>query len=217
MSSPALGSAQRKLLLVEGNDDLRFFKALLGHLEITDIKVDKYNGKANPRTDLSERIRSPEFRLATSLGIVRDADESSHSAFDSVIGALRRANLPTPDASAIPTEENGLLVSVLILPPSDSQGELEDVCLSSIESTPEMQCVDDYFKCLSSIEPSISANHIAKARLHSYLAIGPARITDGGNITRRQPALRLGEAAEAGVWDWTSPVFREMLDFLKNL
>ena len=200
------GTIATRLLLVEGNDDLRFFQAMAKYLGKIDIAVCSYNGKSNLGNDLSDRVRSPEFQAVSSLGIVRDADESSHSAFDSVVGALRRVNLPIPDAPAIPIERNGLRVSVLIIPPEEETGELENVCLGSIEGTPDMLCVESYFDCLSNVEPPIAANRMAKARLHSYLAPGPIRITqDGitqdGELARRQPALRLGEAAEAGVWD----------------
>jgi hypothetical protein len=132
------GSIATKLLLVEGNDDARFFRAISQYLGITDIEVSSYNGKSNLGNDLSERIRSPEFQALSSLGIVRDADESSQSAFDSVVSSLQRAKLPTPDAPINPTERDGLRLSVLILPPDDDQGELENVCLGSIEGSSEM-------------------------------------------------------------------------------
>ena len=211
------GGLVTKILLVEGNDDLRFFRAMSEYLAITDVAVSTYNGKSNLGNDLSERVRSPEFRAVSSLGIVRDADESSQSAFDSVIGSLQRAKLPTPNAANFPIERGGLRISVLIVPPDYDSGELENVCLSSIEGTPDMQCVESYFDCLSNIGPLISANHLAKARLHTYLAIGPVRTTDDGKITRRRPALRLGEAAEAGVWDWPGPAFEKVANFLRNM
>ena len=211
------GATTTKLLLVEGNDDLRFFRALSQAIGTADVFVDSYNGKPNLGNDLSDRVRSPGFQAVSSLGIVRDADESSNSAFDSVIGSLRRGGLPTPNAPADPVERDGLRVSVLILPPDEQEGELENVCLSSIVGTPDFQCVESYFDCLSKVEPVISANHIAKARLHSYLSIGPVHTTVEGNITRRRPGLRLGEAADAGVWDWTSPAFERVTSFLKNL
>ena len=211
------GSIATKLLLVEGNDDLRFFRAMLGSRGIADVTVSSYNGKANLGNDLSARIRESEFHAVSSLGVVRDADDNSQSAFDSVVGSLQRAKLPTPDAANVPIERNGLRISVLILPPDDDCGELENVCLSSVEGIPDMQCVESYFDCLSNVEPSIAANHMAKARLNSYLAIGPVHTTNDGSITRRRPALRLGEAAEAGVWDWSSPAFERVADFLRDL
>ena len=191
--------------------------AMLGSLGITDVTMSIYNGKANLGNDLSARIRESEFQAVSSLGIVRDADDSSQSAFHSVVGSLQRANLPTPNAPTIPMERDGLRISVLILPPGDDCGELENVCLSSVAGITDMQCVESYFDCLSNVEPSIAANHMAKARLHSYLAIGPVHTTDDDHITRRRPALRLGEAAEAGVWNWSSPAFEKVADFLRNL
>ena len=217
MSLPALGTAQRKLLLVEGNDDRRLFGAMSKHLVINDIEISRYNGKANLRNDLAERVRNPDFQTVTSLGVVRDADESAQSAFDSVIGSLRRAGLPTPDAPVVPIESDGLQVSVLILPPDDSQGELENVCLNSIEGMPDLLCVESYLDCLSQSERPVLENNRAKVRLHSYLAAGPIHTADDGNLSRRRPALRLGEAAEAGVWDWNSPAFGQLAYFLRNL
>ena len=206
-----------KLLLVEGNDDKRFFEALMQHLRETDIAVEIYGGKQN----LGNRLVNLVGRLNTftdpHIGIVRDADDSSHSAFDSVAGSLRRAKLPTSDEPMTPVQQNGLRISVLILPPDKDMGELENVCLSSIEDTPDMRCVGSFFDCLSNIEPEITANQIAKARLHSYLAAGPVRATQNGEISRRQPGLRLGEAAEAGVWNWSSSAFDLIKDFLRNL
>ena len=132
MSSPALRTGQRKLLLVEGNDDLRFFGAMSKHLAINGIEISSYNGKDNLRNDLAERVRNPDFPSVTSLGIVRDADNSSQSAFDSVAGSLRRAGMPTPYGPMAPIERGGLRISVLILPPDDEEGELENVCLRSV-------------------------------------------------------------------------------------
>lgn len=166
-------STATKLLLVEGNDDIRFFQAMSWHFGITDVTVSSYNGKPNLGNDLSDRVRGPEFQAVSSLGIVRDADDSSRSAFDSVVGSLRRARLPTPDAPITSIERDGLRISVLILPPDDEQGELENVCLGSIEDSREMQCVESYLTCQNRLEPEIASSQIAKARLHSYLAAGP--------------------------------------------
>ena len=206
-----------RLLLVEGKDDKRFLEALARHLGETGITVEIYGGKPNLGNRLVNLAGRLNDFIDPSIGIVRDADNSSQSAFDSVAGSLRRAGMPTPDGPMALIERDGLRISVLILPPDDEQGELENVCLRSVAGSRELECVEDYLNCLESLEPAIAANQMAKAKLHSYLAIGPVRTTDDGNITRRRPALRLGEAAEAGVWDWTSPAFQRVTEFLLNL
>ena len=206
-----------KLLLVEGNDDLRFFNAMCRYFGINGIAISSYNGKSNLLTDLPERAVNPNFQLLSGVGIVRDADNNSGSAFASVVSTLRKAELPIPAAPLAPAERDGLRVSVLILPPDGGRGELEDVCLSSIAGSPDMQCVDRYFDCLGNTTPLIAPNRVAKARLHAYLAAGPARAAGVAANARRRPGLRLGEAADAGVWDWDSPAFRPIRDFLFNL
>ena len=210
------GSTPNRLLLVEGNDDLRFFQEFARYIGTSELEISSYHGKFNLGNDLSNRVRSAGFQAVSSLGIVRDADESSRSAFDSVVGSLQRANLPVPNAPIIPTEHNGLRISVLIVPPGDDEGELEDVCLRSVEGYRDMECVESYINCLQNTGPPIASNRLAKARLHSYLAIGPVHENDG-NALRMRPALRLGEAAEAGLWDWSSPAFQELAEFLRGL
>ena len=215
------GSTITKLLLVEGNDDLRFFRALSRSIGTNDVAVDSYNGKSNLRNDLAERVRNPGFQTVTSLGIVRDADNNSQSAFDSVIGSLRIVNLPAPDTPTIPIERDGLRVSVLIVPPNDEQGELENVCLNSIEGTPDLECVEGYLACISNAGPPIAGNRLAKAKVHAYLSGGPLPkfLTGAPNEStgRRQPGLRLGESADRRVWDWASPAFTPLIGFLRNL
>lgn len=217
MVSRSSGADSIKLLLVEGRDDLRFFNAMRRYLGMNNVEIDSYNGKPNLGNELADWVRNPEFQRFSGLGIVRDADSSFNSAFDSVISSLRRAGLPIPVAPLAAAERDGLRVSVLILPPDGGSGELEDVCLSSVAGSPDMQCVERYFDCLGNTDPLIAPNLIAKARLHAYLAAGPVRTVRNAGNARRRPGLRLGEAADAGVWDWDSPAFRPIKDFLINL
>ena len=221
MLSQPMAAGLQKLLLVEGNDDRRLFGALARHLEITGIAIESYNGKPNLGNDLAIRVRSPNFRSYSSIGVVRDADDDAQSAFDSVIGALRRARLPIPTAPVSPAKEHGLLVAVLIVPPDEDSGELENLCLRSIENAEERACVDSYISCIETIGPPISANRLAKAKVHTYLAAGPEPGFFTGNADestdRRNPGLRVGEAAEARVWNWTSSAFKPVVDFLRSL
>lgn len=214
-------STSMKLLLVEGNDDKRFFEALMQYLGETETSVEIYGGKQNLGNRLVNLVGRLSVFTDVSIGIVRDADTSSQSAFDSVVGSLRRANLPAPDEPVTPVEQDGTRVSVLILPPDEDTGELEDVCLRSIEGMPEMQCVESYLACISNAGPPIADNRLAKAKIHAYLASGPLPqfFTGAPNesTARRQPGLRLSEASEARVWDWTSPAFAPLIGFLRSL
>jgi len=78
---------------------------------------------------------------------------------------------------------------------------LEDVCLRSLDGRPEQECVEGLSQCLG--ERGLpELRQPAKARAHAYLA------------TQEKPGLRVGEAVEAGYWDFGHPAFDQMKHFL---
>ena len=200
---------QESLLLVEGIEDARFFTAMAHQLNRTDLQIVTVGGKENFRSFLvSTLLKSDNFSRLRRLGIVRDADSSAQSTLQSLQNALNHAQLPAPSRAWEPEQAGHLTVSLAILPDGSSQGNLEDLCLRSIQNSPESTCVDQYVGCRVSTGAHIAENRLAKSKVHAYLAVGK----DGA-----EPGLRLGEAAEAGVWDWGSPAFQPILNFLQNL
>ncbi len=196
------------LLLVEGIDDALFFRALLGHLGRTNIQV-AYVGSWNQfRPVLMMLRKAPNFALLRRLGIVRDADLSAKSTLQSLSHALTDAQLPSPHRPWEVLDEGRLAVSLAVLPDGSSPGNLENLCLRSIGIKPESACIDQYIGCRENAGAQIADNRMAKSKIYSYLAVG----NDGA-----KPGLRIGEAAEAGVWDWDNSEFRRVSDFLRNL
>ena len=200
---------QESLLLVEGIEDARFFTAIAHQLNRTDLQIVTVGGKDNFRSFLvSTLLKSDNFTRLRRLGIVRDADSSAQSTLQSLQNALVHAQLPTPSQAWAPEQAGHLTVSLAILPDGSSQGNLEDLCLRSIEKSPDSTCVDQYVKCRVNAGAQIADNRLAKSKVYAYLAVG----RDGAD-----PGLRLGEAAEAGVWDWEDSAFQRIVDFLQNL
>src|SRR5205823_6882023 len=87
---------QPRILLCEGKEDVRFFKALANHLGIMDIDILDTGGKTNYGVVLSALVRHPNFPQVTSLGITRDADDNPSGAFRSVCHALQSNGLVAP-------------------------------------------------------------------------------------------------------------------------
>ncbi len=110
-------------------------------------------------------------------------------------------------------------VSIAILPDGISNGNLEELCIRSLDDTPVMKCVSSYIDCLTGEGPQIADNRLAKTQVYAYLAGGPLpRYANfANNLRRRQPGLRLAQAANAGIWDWNSPAFQQVAEFLRNL
>lgn len=185
-----------KLLLGEGDEEARFFPALIAKLGISDVYVEAYRGKSKLAAHLRALKDRPGFDQLTSLGITRDADSDAAGAEQSVRDAIARAQFPET-----------LSVSFQILPGNGAPGALENLCLDAIAGSAIEQCLASFFQCAAR-EGESTFNLPAirgKAWIHAWLA------------TRNPPNLRLGEAAEGSLINWSSPSFDDLKRFLQSL
>ena len=199
-----------RLLLVEGNDEVQFFRRIITRRHGENVQIIDFGGKDKLGAFLTNvlvpRIRATE--MVRVIGIVRDADEYYDRAFQSVCDSLRRSELSTPRSPM--TTEYGTLdgadiqVAVYIMPDNESSGDLETLILRAIEGTPALDCVEDYIECLQANGQIVQ--HERKAKLHAFLA-----------SNTRDPTLQPGEALDAGVIPWRSPAFDDVHKFLDML
>lgn len=190
-------------LLVEGTSDLNFFIALLRRMNIIDkIQIQDYEGKDNLEDFLLGLRDTGDFNTVVSIGVVRDADNDPSAAFNSVRSALRDVELYLPSQ---PEKFGGAnpRIGVLILPNANECGMLETLCLQSVSNDPAINCIEDYFDCLKRI--GFLPKNIDKAKLQAFLA------------SRERTIWLLGEAAQSGYWQWDSPAFDHVKQFLNSL
>lgn len=192
-----------KILLVEGNDPRNFFEAFVRHLSIDNIQIQNFGGITQLRDFLEGLVGATGFRVVESIGIVRDAETSAESAFQSVQSSLKNAALPVPNRPERRTDTSPA-VTVLILPGNDQQGMLETLLCESFAGTPENDCIDAFFACVDAL-PNASIKRPEKARAHAYLT------------TKSDPHLSVGVAAKRNYWDLDHPIFDRVRDFLKTL
>jgi hypothetical protein len=190
---------KRKLLLGEGVEEELFFDALLREMQLDDIQVAYYGGKTNLARYLETLRLLPGFGDLDLLIVTRDADSNAAGALASVRSALGKANLGQPDRVG---EYGGTepAIGIWILPDGTNTGMLEDLCLASVTSDTAASCVDEFFNCLD--KKGLVPKNMSKARLHAFLS------------SREKPDLRLGTAAQKGIWDWSSSSFAELKGFL---
>lgn len=196
-----------KLLLVEGNDDQGFFQKLIEEISIDNIQVHSMCGKKSFRTsDLNSVIIAPNFkRTVKSLGIIRDANDDASAAFSGICTVLKNLSLPVP-SQPMEIINGNLKIGVLIIPPNTPKGELEDLCLSLIKGCAEMECIDNYFKCLKQKLASREfPENFSKAKIKAFLA------------SRRKSVPHLGTAAKSGYFPLEHNILREIKVFLKSL
>ena len=131
-------------LLVEGNDQLNFFEAFADHLSLDHVQLQNFGGVEELRSFIPALAIMSGFHTVESVAIVRDAEASAMSAFQSVQSSLRRAGLAAPDR---PLERSGdsPAVSVLILPGNNRDGMLETLLCDSFANTAENDCIDSVF------------------------------------------------------------------------
>ena len=206
----AIQIRQPRLLLVEGEDDEQFFRRLIGRRQIGDIQIVQFSEHAKLSRFLADVIvADPRFsELVKAVAIVRDADQSLESAFQSVRDSLLHAGLPVPNTPVTPAigTLNGAAfqVSVYIMPDNAVAGDLETLILRAVEGNPASDCVDTYIECLK--ERGMTVRHERKAKLHAFLASDPG-----------DPTLQPGQAIDAGVIPWNSPAFDGVHRFLDAL
>lgn len=194
-----------RLLLVEGQDDQRFFAALARSMAISNLQVVLLEGKSDYRTKVNGVVSISGFRNSvTSLGLVRDSDSNPSDTFQSMCDALEAAGLPRPSRPLIAVGSQPMVI-VALLPSHSRPGELEDLCLESVAQDPATRCVQEYFGCLKAVGLP-TPRKLSKAKVHAFLA-----------SREDNPGLRVGEAAEASYWPWSSPAFEDLKQFLTRL
>ena len=194
-----------KQVLVEGNDEVRLFGKLAKHLEISDLQINQYGGRSNLRSFLKAFQLLDGFGNINSLAVVADANSDRNSAEQRIRDALSAADLPSPSEPLNVLTQDNMRVCYLVVPHGAKSGMIEDVCLDSVNFDPAIDCVDRYFECLRQANRVPKEVRMAKARLHAFLA------------SREEPHLRLGEAADKGIWDFGGDAFRPLKDLLALL
>ena len=194
-----------RLLLVEGTHEEHFIEALIRTMQdVTDLQVLPIAGKTQLPQYLRGLVRDRKFiTQVTSLGVLRDADDSEETAFQSVKDALRqeRVGLPTPARPCERVEgrfelaKRDVAVAVMILPGNGRPGALESLCVEAVRDAPVARCVDDLFRCVEDIRGCDATAEEDAARVASRdKAWANAYITIGD-----RPDVHVGVAASKGV------------------
>ena len=192
------------MLLVEGNDTLKFFEAALEKMNSTGIQILDFGGVNDLASYLGTlKMNSGFIQLAKSIAIVRDAESDAKAAFDSVRGSLQRVKLPVPRRPGVAVD-GPPRVNVLILPDNTNPGMLEDLCLGSVADAPVISCIDEFFACVQERQGYIPGNK-SKAKLRVFLA------------SRKDPTKLLGNALKADYIPWKHPQFDHIKRFLAEL
>ena len=107
-------------------------------------------GKRNLGNFLIELVDSVGFDRVESIGIVRDADDSAASGLQSIQSHLRNVGLPVPP-TFLDSAGDWPIISAFVMPNNAKNGALEALCLEVLQSDPAMDCVAEFFQCVSGV------------------------------------------------------------------
>ena len=196
-----------RLLLVEGKDEVN----LLGRL-IKDCLKD--NGQVIQILDVGSKdnfgpnlmaikVAAQSGTTLHSVGIIRDADDNPQGSFDSVCNSLRSVGYEPPAAHAEFSDATPS-IGVFIVPDGSQSGAIETLCRRSVEGEDAAKCADEYMECLKTHD-ALQSRNADKTFAHAYLA------------AMRNPVARVGEGALQGAWDFQSPAFGGLSQFVRDL
>lgn len=229
--SDLIPEGKTRLILVEGKDDIEFFKRLVSHLQSTGTPLPNYSnceilgfgGKDKLANFLFQLINDPAFDKVTHIGIVRDFDFDT-DAFSSIRSALRTANreagknaLPIPQAILLPTSEQPCVAALTI--PLEREGALETMLLEVISGDSLMNCVDEFFSCIeTNPNASVAKRRLDKQRLHVFIS---GKKVDESQSTPDDVKRNLLRNIYSMTWlpedFWENDGFNEAKTFLRQL
>lgn len=203
---------KEKLFLVEGADAYFFSLWACQAFDAHDIQVIDFGGVGDFGKFLKTLKELPNYENVKTLAVARDAERNANGAVQSVQSALNNNGFSVPGR---PFTFSGTAprVAYMVFPGFDQgsedgsllEGTLEDLCLSMTEEDDLVHtCVDIYIDCLKS--KKVELKHPHKTRLHAFLA--------GKN---EFAGLKIGEAAQAGAWNWNHDIFKPFRDIIKAM
>ena len=189
-------------LLVEGSDPMNLLRVFCRSWHLPGIQIHDFGGVTELRDYLKSLRGISGYDGVMKLGIIRDAEQSARSAFESIQHSLQDAALDIPEEPR--TASSGRpAVSVLILPDGVSEGSLESLLWQSVEADPRARCIDDYVACMELQNMTVARSD--KVRVLAWLA------------AQRRPTDSIGVAARMRRWDPMHQSFADMRLFLEEL
>jgi hypothetical protein len=139
---------KKKVLFVEGKDEVNVLESILAGVNRTDFDVMQLGGKITMKRDFPNAVKSSSFLSVEAFGIIRDADgEGEAGALASVNYLLQQEKFPIVQTSGTTVMDGARRIGVLILPGQGRDGYLEDLFLEEFANTPLLGCVDTFAAC----------------------------------------------------------------------
>lgn len=198
-----------KLLLVEGKDEVQFFRHYCSHLNINDICCIDIGGKQKFKPEFKVIINAPGFSELVSFAIIQDADVSQQSTIQSIQHLLTACKFPAPTGHAQFDTSSHVKIGIYVMPGNRESGMLENLMLDTVNGHPVRMKSDHYISSVNQIKEQDDQfnppKNEHKARLLAYLS------------GMEDSVSSLGLGAAKGYFNFESEVLDELKQFLLEM
>lgn len=204
---PKLKIEEQSILLVEGNDEVKFFQKMLKHMRIGKVQCIDAGGKDHFKERFLVLSKDSEFENIRRIAFIRDAEQFlAQDALKSIKSCVDNArvgfSIDEITKDNIITCSKDVKCGVYIMPDNYNKGMLENLLIEYFKTEPYWACVDNYISCLE--ESGINFRNKAKSAVLACLA-------------SKDECYRIGIAAEKGYIDFDNTVFNNIKNFLSNM
>ncbi|GHV72976.1 hypothetical protein AGMMS49940_02780 [Spirochaetia bacterium] len=203
---------QKKILLVEGSDDVNFFKPMFTEKNIATIQIIPMEGKYNLKTLINDLKGIAGYADVNAILILRDSDKSAKSESQSINSALKSTGLIDKDIEPFTIKEfNGKQIGFMLFPGYDDSGNLcetgaiEDLCLRILTDQPVAKQVGEYFADFLK-DKTRTLSHENKNRLHATFS-----------FTNKYVGKKIKDVANVNSFDFNSQYLVPFLDIIKRI
>jgi 5S rRNA maturation endonuclease (ribonuclease M5) len=196
----------KKILVVEGHSDLRFYAEMLEHLgKHKEVFIEDMHGRRLLTQKLEAFLNLKLLQEKTHIAVIVDADENGAGIADSLSGRLEK--LSGQKLTEGVWSSGSPKIGFFVVPSPEEKGEVEDLAWKALnaEKVPSelTGAVNRFVDETLQIYPAITSR-IAKRRMGSLLAV------------RHEDDPRLGPAAQAKLIDFDAPAMSRLKTFLQN-
>lgn len=174
------------IIFVEGQDDAYFLSSLLEEIgaKPTEVGIVGVDGKENFSSHLRGFLKSPNFTQGKvkSVAIICDADSCPLKAEASIAAIFKAAGQPVIKLGTYVTNATGVQIGLFTMPNTSSSGDLEKLCLDTVEGSPLEQKAEAFIAAAESDAAASGTNLNGsrhKRKAHVFLAGQPGELVRG--------------------------------------
>ncbi len=224
-----------KLLVVEGDDEEKFFGHLLRHESIENVHIQNVHGGEKFPKHISSLHGISGYANVRQIAFVKDAErDAAHVAFTQILTSFQQALAAWSARTRPPMDTQWQLPSkagevktnadfsfgIFIMPNNKDQGTLETLCLEAVKHRPVSGMVETFLcdcrtchksECATQAQQDTvhddMAWHWDKRKVQAYMAAEPIK----------KFSRHLGLAAKNGTWPFGDIAFTPLRTFLHQV